>query len=292
MHTGPWVTLKKPPSSYDAIARGAAPVTVIHDDDSARALGYKAGIVGGHTLAAVTWAAIPASLGHPWWEGGVYSVRNRNVSYEGEARAVWERVTPDAGDSGKIAFHLEHRDGNRTTYGWAAVALPSAKVLAPWERNPSPRDIVGEDACPAVAVGASPGEPVEVVLDADKIMERDQNWWFHVASPFGGPVLSPLDIASGYRHAGRLRPIGAGYAIDGQARASMDAGTDIVVYEPVFLGRPYLIGVKTADKWQTARTAFSSAEYAWTDKQTGRLVAASRNYTAFMLRAAAPASTG
>src|ERR1700759_1801068 len=125
MHTatysGPWVMVHKPASSHDRIAQGLKPRPVMHDDDSARAAGFKAGIVGGLTLASVTPGAIPARLGQRWFEGGVYSVRHRNVSYEGEVRVVWEPVTPDAADSQKIGFHLETREGGTSTFGWAAA---------------------------------------------------------------------------------------------------------------------------------------------------------------------------
>ena len=64
----------------------------------------------------------------------------------------------------------------------------------------------------------------------------------------------------------------------------MDAGTDLVVYEPLFLDRNYVIDTRTADKWQTEQTAFTSTEYTFTDKKSGRLVAISRNYGARMIR--------
>ncbi len=283
----PWVMVRKPTSSHDLIARGVKPRTVIHDDDSARALGYRAGIVGGHTLAALTWAAIPASLGQDWYQGGVYSVRNKNVSYEGEVRAVWESIAPDAGDSRKIAFHIENRAGDTSTYGWAATAEPGREFLTPWQRNPSPRGIVGEDVSPDVVVGAS-HTPFELVVHPENVMERDQHAWYRIASPFGGPLLSPLDIASVFYHGRRLRPVSADSSVGGPVRASMDAGTDLAVYEPVFLDRAYVIGAKVVAKWQTAKTAFSSTEYTFTDKETGSLVAVSRNYSAYMIPKVAP----
>jgi len=286
MYTGPWVMVHKPASSHDRVAQGLKPRTVIHDDDAARALGLKAGIVGGLTLMSVTSAAIPASLGQSWYQGGVYSVRHRQVSYEGEVRVVWETV-PDPADSRRIAFHIENRAGETSTYGWAATVEPGKKLLAPWERSPQPRNIVGADASPDVVIGAT-RKPFEIVVHRDDVIERDPHWWYRVASPFGDPVWSPLDIASIFYHGRRINPAFVEPEGDAPVRAAMDAGTDLVVCEPVFLDRTYIIETKVADKWQTEKTAFMSLEYSFIDKKTGRLVAISRNYTAFMHRRPKP----
>jgi hypothetical protein len=287
MFTGPWVMVHKPVSSHDRIAQGLKPRTVIHDDDSARAAGFKAGIVGGLTLASVTTAAIPASLGQRWFEGGVYSVRHKNVSYEGEVKVVWEHVAPHAADSQKIAFHLENREGGNSTFGWAAAAKAGQAIVAPWERNPQLSTIVGTDAAPETIVGAT-RKPFEIVVRNEHIIERDQHWWYRVASPFGGPILSPLDIASVFYHGRRINPAFVEPEGDAPVRAAMDAGTDLVVREPLFLDRTYIIDTRLADKWQTAKTAFMSLEYTFTDKTTGRLVAISRNYSAFMVKKPVP----
>ena len=287
MYTGPWVMVRKPVSSHDGIAQGLKPRTVIHDDDAARALGLKAGIVGGLTLMSVTAGAIPASLGASWYEGGIYSVRHKKVSYEGEVRVVWETLPPDPTDNRKISFHLENRDGETTTYGWAAAVDHGKTFLAPWERSPQPRTIVGEDASPDVIVGAT-RKPFEIIVRAADVMERDPHWWYRVASPFGDPLWSPLDIASVFYHGRRINPAFVEPEGDAPVRAAMDAGTDLVVREPVFLDRTYIIDTKVADKWQTGKTAFMSLEYTFTDKKTGQLVAISRNYSAFMHRKLVP----
>jgi len=287
MYVGPWVMVHKPVSSHDRLAQGLKPRTVIHDDDAARALGLKAGIVGGLTLASVTTAAIPASLGASWYEGGVYSVRHKKVSYEGEVRAVWEPAPVDGTDVRRISFHLENRAGETSTFGWAAAVAQGKSIVAPWDRTPQPRTIVGEDASPDVVVGAT-RKPFEIVVHRDEVIERDQHLWYRVASPFGDPVWSPLDIASIFYHGRRVNPAYVEPEGDAPVRAAMDAGTDLVVREPVFLDRTYIIDTRVADKWQTEKTAFMSLEYTFTDKKTGRLVAISRNYSAYMHRRPMP----
>lgn len=287
MYKGPWVMVRKPPSSKETIAKGVKPRTLIHDDDAARALGFKAGIVGGLTLMSVTTGAIPAGLGHRWFEGGAYSVRHRNVSYEGEVRVVWDVVPGEPSDSRRIAFHLENRLGETSTHGWAATVEPGRQLVAPWQGNQTPGTVIGDDASPEVVIGMT-RDPFEIIVHREDVMEKDQQWWYHIASPFGDPILSPLDIASVFYHGRRINP--AFVETKGPARVSagMDAGTDLVVYEPLFLDRNYLIDTRTADKWQTEKTAFSSTEYAFTDKESGRLVAISRNYGARMIGNSVP----
>ncbi|HJN51709.1 MAG: hypothetical protein QGI68_15145 [Pseudomonadales bacterium] len=279
MYMGPWVMVRKPPSSKETIARGVKPRTLIHDDDAARALGFKSGIVGGLTLMSVTTGAIPAGLGHRWFEGGAYSVRHRNVSYEGEVRVIWDMVPGELSDYRRITFHLENRRGETSTHGWAATAEPGGQLVAPWE---TPRTVIGNDASPDVVIGTT-RDPFEIIVRREDVMEKDQQWWYHIASPFGDPILSPLDIASVFYHGRRINPAFVEPKGPVQVSAGMDAGTDLVVYEPLFLDRNYVIETRTADKWQTKKTVFTSTEYAFTDKKSGRLVAISRNYGARMI---------
>lgn len=84
----------------------------------------------------VATPAIFASFRHEWYENGTYSVRYVRPVYAGdEIRVVWEEVEPDFGDSRKISFWLEKRDGEQTTFGWAALGEAGTKLMPPWERG-------------------------------------------------------------------------------------------------------------------------------------------------------------
>lgn len=54
---GPWIKAPKTPESTD---RPGKSLTLIHDDDVAKSLGYQ----GGFTIMAITSPAIFASFGH------------------------------------------------------------------------------------------------------------------------------------------------------------------------------------------------------------------------------------
>ncbi len=293
MYTGPWVMVHKPVDSRERAAEdGLPPVTRIHDDDTARALGFQAGIVGGLTLLSVTTGAIAASLGQRWYEGGVLSVRHRNVTYEGEVRVVWDQAPAESGEERRIAFYLERRDGSTSTYGWAAAAAPGVRPVAPWEKNPVSHQSAGQDAVPEMTVGHK-STPFQMTVRREDAVKRldeinENNWWHRFASPWGGPVLTPFDIAFAL-YQGRTRDGLIGASRSSRLRTSMDAGTDLVVYQPMFLERPYVMTPTLCAKWQTNRTFFFDTEYTYDDVSTGKRVAIMRAHSAHLLRDLAPA---
>lgn len=136
MYYGPWVFARKPEETSERADKDMPPVTLIHDNESARALGFKGGFVGGLTLLSIAGCAIDAGIGHVWFEGGTLSVRNRAPVYECDVRACWEETRPLAGESRRLNFHLVDREGNESTHGWAALPLPGGPTILPWRRNP------------------------------------------------------------------------------------------------------------------------------------------------------------
>lgn len=289
MYKGPWVKVHKPPNSRERIEQGIPPVTRIHDDDAAQALGFSEGIVGGLTLVSVTTSALAAGFGHTWYEGGTYSVRHRNPSYEGEVCVVWEESQPEPGDIKKIDFHLEDREGNTSAHGWASMAKPGSEPVPPWERNPVTHTSVGEDVLPEMEVGSVRRSFEAIVRSQDAIERLDKisefNWWYRVASPWGEPILTPFDIA--YMLYQGLRTTSADSGRLPRLRTPMDAGTDMVVYHPLFVDRTYIMKPWLCDKWQTPKTVFFTTEYSYED-ESGKLVAMMRTYSAHLIRDLAP----
>ena len=70
MYYGPWVFARKPEETSERADKDMPPVTLIHDNESARALGFKGGFVGGLDLLSIAESAIDAAIGHIWYEGG------------------------------------------------------------------------------------------------------------------------------------------------------------------------------------------------------------------------------
>jgi len=289
---GPWVRVVKPPSSSERVEQGFAPVTRIHDDDAAQALGFQAGFVGGLTLLSVTTGAIAASFGHGWYERGTYSVRHKRPVYEGDVRVIWEEGEPDPGEERKIGFHLEERDGGTSTHGWAAVVPAGEKPSPPWERNPAEHASPGEDVLPEMSIGSTrpPFEASvslqEAIVTLDGI--DDDNWWHRYASPWGDPILTPYETAHMLYQGLRKSPPGP--TRSSRLRTPMDAGTDLVFYHPLFADRTYIMKPRLVDKWQTAKSVFFCTEYVYED-QNGDVPAVMRAYSVHLIRALEPAAS-
>ena len=289
MYTGPWVRVRRPEESTERIAKGYMPSTLIHDDEEAKKYGFKGGFVGGTTLDAVALESISASFGHLWYNGGVYSIRHRQPTYEGEVRVLWEKTTPEPVDACKITFHLKTTDGSTATPGWAAITKPGKKPVPPWERHPEKHTSVGKDVLPDIHIGLA-REPFEVNVTTDEAVDQldragNTNWWFRIASPWGDPILVP-PIVRDMMYQGFIlnepNPIRSPHL-----RIPMDAGTDFVMYEPMFVGLKYVMKAHIFDKWQTERTVFFITEYALEDNQN-RLMALFHTYSAHIIKDLAP----
>ena len=268
MYTGLWVRVQKPPVPI--------PGTLVHNDQPAQELGFSSGLVGGPTLAAVTIPALEASFSHHWYESGVYSVRFARPAYDGEeVRVVWEDSEPGQGEQRRIDFRVEKRDGERVTFGWAALGEPGQKLTPPWESTPAPAAEPAEDLMPYLHVGDTqppfecrPSEDPRSWVVSRLDMIDDRNLWYRVASPWGAPILTPVRISELTRqYAGPLIQL-----TRLKMRTIMDAGFDVVVYSPVFIDGTYRVQSWLCDKGQSERSVF------WTigssiDDSDGRRVA-------------------
>ena len=140
---------------------------------------------------------------------------------------------------------------------------------------------------PEMPVGQA-REPFKATVTLNDAVKRldgieNQTWWYRYGSPWGGPILSAFDICfmlyQGNPQVSILR--------SRRLRTSMDAGTDLVVYQPLFVDRTYLMKAQLVDKWQTEKTVFFVTEYVYEDDK-GEVVAVMRAYSAHLIRALAP----
>ncbi len=290
MYRGPFVFVQKPRETEERVDKSIPPVTLIHDTEAAKALGFKGGFVGGLTLLNAEIPAIDASLGHLWFDGGTLSVRNRTPVYESELRVVWEEVAPGAGEARRISYHLENREGEETNHGWAALPKPGEKPVPPWERNPVKYNSIGEDVLPELVVGIARKPFTMNVALKDTVARMDElkqyTWWYRYASPWGPPILNAFEICFALYQGVPQHP--SNPLRSPRLITSMDAGTDLIVYEPLFADRNYIMKARLVDKWQTEKTVFFVTHYDYEDEK-GKLVAQMRANSAHLIRALAPA---
>ncbi len=278
---GPWIEAPKTPEST---SRPGPTVTLIHDDEVARSLGFKGGFVGGPVLMGVATPAIFASFGHEWYENGTYSVRWVRPVYAGdEIRVAWEEVKPDSGDSRKISFRLEKRDGEQTTFGWASIGEAGSELKPPWERGTATPAQSADDLAPELHVGDKQ-PPFEFCLSRedqiarlDKIRELD--WWYRSVSPWGPPILHPSELGTlvltGARQRTEPRP-------SRLPRTPMYAGFDVVFEGPMFVDRTYRSEPHLCDKGRTERSMFTVTEHRISDDR-GKVVAIARGKGRYLL---------
>lgn len=272
-YSGLWITVRKPPEFMLRTPEGRLRGTQIHDDEPAQNADFQAGVVGGMTMLEVTAGAIDSSFGEQWYEGGIYSVRHQTPVYEGDVRVIWEEVKPDVCDERKITFCVEDRQGMQSTRGWASIGKHGKELVLPWERFPAHSDYpIADDALPEMQVDTKELACEFCFSKDDQTLYREflgeeSTWWHSVASPWGRPILSPGQITVKLwelitdlvKRTPRLRTF-------------MDASTDIVVYEPMFIGQKYNMQTWITDKWQTKNAVFWTNEYT-IDDESGKRVA-------------------
>lgn len=136
-------------------------------------------------------------------------------------------------------------------------------------------------------------KPFEARVTLEEAVKRlddiqNQIWWYRYGSPWGGPILTAFDVCFMlYQGKPQLR---TNILRSPRLRTSMDAGTDLAVYQPLFIDRTYLMKARLVDKWQTEKTVFFVTEYIYEDDK-GMTVAMMRAYSAHLIRALAPPET-
>lgn len=225
-------------------------------------MGFAGALVGGPSSAAVAVAAVDIALGQAWFEGGTFRIRYARPVYDrDEVRVAWQSRPPQAGESARIELWIEKRSGECTAFGSATVAAGGTPVTPPWQsevQDPAAA-AAAVDLVPEIRVGAT--QPPVDCRSTDDASRRAPHLldavgnatpWYRTASPFGGAILSPLGIAELTRQApGTLwRPFRA------RVPTVMDAGFDIAVHAPLFVGEAYRVASALVEKGCSARSLY------------------------------------
>src|ERR1700730_5646383 len=139
------------PTAYRVRAHNAAihSENKIHDDDVARRLGFRGGLVPGVTVYAYMTHPVVAVFGRPWLERGTMTSRFHQPFYEGDTVTVSAAaVAPAAVDAATLELTATNDSGTVCATGRAslpAVAAPLGR-LRPADY---PEEPVPDDAAPA-----------------------------------------------------------------------------------------------------------------------------------------------
>jgi hypothetical protein len=140
----------------------------IHDDETARKLGFQGGTIEGPTHFSQFAPLCFALWGARWFESGCISGHYRTAAYEGEK--VRARVAEVAADGASSVIWMEKEDGSEVLRGTASVGPhhPPTELDQRVARLTTPTDLV---VLEGVRVGTR-GERLSVRMAADQHMGR------------------------------------------------------------------------------------------------------------------------
>ncbi len=115
----PLSTITIRPVNHAAASKGS-----IHDDEKAREMGYRGGLVSGSTVLAYMSRLMHETYGPAWVESGTFTGRLRRPVYEGGDVTVEGEVVeaPSAANNGRVTVELRVRtpEGDVAAVGQAS----------------------------------------------------------------------------------------------------------------------------------------------------------------------------
>ncbi len=252
LHEGTWRRL----ANISADRKGS-----IHDDETARGMGFRGGFVPGSTVGQAAMPAIVAHFDQQWMEGGWYTFKFvRPVYVDEEVREVASAPLAD----GTLPLRVEARDGRLCCDGSAGLG-----ATTPWDASQDGTRSA-EEVFPAMTIGEA-SEPSELHVASDEVAAMiaaagDRTPWYESESPWGDAVIPPERLMNAALNAVRdeIR------TDDSVRNPGMWAEHSIVMEQPVFAGRDYTLTEHLADKGLSGRTAYVDFQFEVADESGAR----------------------
>ncbi len=176
-----------------AQARGS-----IHDDATARKLGFRGGTVAGSIHMELFPPLLRELWGRRWFERGTLSMYFLNATTDREAVRAFLRVPPAGAADAQVEAWVLREDGMQVAQGTASVGapgVPTALLARPLERF-EPGEL-------RILAGVQKGhrfEPVQVACTAEDqerrlaVTTEPMDWYRGEGSPWGAPpvMVAPL----------------------------------------------------------------------------------------------------
>ena len=185
MLAGPW----RRPRNTSADERGS-----IHDDATARDLGFRGGTVAGSIHMEQFPPLLVRAFGPRWFETGSISTYFRNATTDGEPVRAFVRAPEAGAPDAQVELWMEDEHGAQVLEGTASVGAPGqqsrlrAKLAEPRTR--------GELRMLAhLSAGAQAG-PIPTIFGDTLRNERRRTLteplaWYDGPSPWGGAIMHP-----------------------------------------------------------------------------------------------------
>lgn len=244
---GPW----RRPRNASPDERGS-----IHDDATARDLGFRGGTVAGSIHMEQFPPLLVRAFGPRWFETGSISTYFRNATTDGEpVRAFVRAPEPNAHDA-QVELWMEDEHGSHVLEGTASVGTPDqesrlrAKLAEPRTR--------GELRMLAhLSLGARAG-PIPAIYGDHFKAERERVLteplpWYDGPSPWGGAIMHPGLVMN------IMRPIEAALGLVRGRSVGLFGAIEIRhIAGPVLIDRPYEVSATILDVGDTPKS-----EYVW-----------------------------
>ena len=258
------------PRNTSADERGS-----IHDDATARPLGFRGGTVAGSIHMEQFPPLLLRAFGQQWFETGSLSTYFRNATVDSEPVRGFVR-TPVAGAAdSQVDVWMEDEQGTQVLEGTASVGAPTepsrlrAKIAEPrtlGELRMFAHLTVGEEAGPV------PTRLSRKVADARQRVITEPLPWYEAASPWGGPIANPGLVVH------IMRPVEAALGlVRGKAVGLFGAIEVRHLNGPVFVDRDYEVSGTVLALGDTPKS-----EYVWYES-TMREPGASRDVASMIM---------
>lgn len=233
----------------------------IHDEATARGMGFRGGFVPGSTVGQAAMPAIIARLGQRWMEGGWYTFKFvRPVYVDEEVREVGSALLAD----GTLPLRVEARDGRLCCEGSAGLG-----ATVPWDASEDGKR-GADEVFPAMTIGEA-CQPTELSVAREEVAAMiaaagDPTPWYESESPWGGALTPPERLMNAALNAvqGDIR------TDDSVRNPGMWAEHSIAMEQPVFAGRKYTLTEFLADKGLSGRTAYVDYQFELADESGAR----------------------
>jgi hypothetical protein len=238
------------PRNLAATQRGS-----IHDDATAKPLGFRGGTVAGSIHMEQFPPILLEAFGERWFEMGSLSCYFRNATTDGEPVRTLAQRPPTGANDAQVNVWMERDDGMQVLEGTASVGDPSEPSLLR-RKLAEPREqgelrilshLAAGDELPTVPTRLTDSDAAPRLAALTEPLP-----WYTGASPWGGPIVNPgllvhLMVAAQPALQRGTRAVGLYGAIEIRHSAG-----------PVFAGRPYEVGGRVLAVGTTPKT-----EYVW-----------------------------
>jgi len=228
----------------------------IHDDTTARKLGFRGGTVAGSLHMEQFPPLLIETFGERWLESGGLSLYFKYATTDGEpVRAFVRRVAVDQGADGKTDVWMDDAGGNRVCDGTATVgaADPESTVRQRIAAMPKPEDI-------RILAGVSPGDTSATVptrigeeaLDGRLAVITEPLPAYTDAGPYGHRIATPALQVQVLRPAeSRVLPRDSNFGV------GLFGAIELQLLEgPVFVEYDYQASAKVLAVGETPKTEY------------------------------------